>query len=233
LVFQKSSENLWSKLWFLYIITVKVIDAGYKVAKRGSLTAYRKKRDFSRTPEPAAKRKKVSSRGHIFVVQKHDASHLHYDFRLEVGGVLKSWAVPKGPSMDPKQKRLAVQTEDHPLDYAKFEGTIPEDQYGGGTVMVWDRGKCWNLKVDKNGSEIPMSEAAEQGRIEIWLEGKKLKGSFALVRTRMMGKQEQWLLIKMKDELAQPGRDVLLDNPDSALSGRSLAEIRNNKRGKS
>jgi bifunctional non-homologous end joining protein LigD len=198
-----------------------------KVAKKSSLTTYRRKRDFKRTPEPAPKRKKASLRKFIFVVQKHDASHLHYDFRIEIDGVLKSWAIPKGPSMDPAQKRLAVPTEDHPLDYAKFEGTIPEGQYGGGTVMVWDSGKYKNLKVDKDGYEIPMAEAACQGRIEIWLNGKKLKGGFALVRTRMMGKQEQWLLIKMKDEFAQPSRDILIDRPDSALSGRSLEQIKN------
>ena len=195
------------------------------MAKRSSLAVYKKKRDFKHTPEPAAKRKKPALKGHIFVVQKHDASHLHYDFRIEIDGVLKSWAVPKGPSMDPSQKRLAVPTEDHPLDYAKFEGTIPKDQYGGGTVMVWDKGKYVNLKLNKDGSEIPMSQTAQQGRIEIWLEGKKLKGSFALVRTRMVGKQEQWLLIKRKDELAQPDTDILADQPDSALSGRSLEEI--------
>jgi DNA ligase D-like protein (predicted 3'-phosphoesterase) len=204
-----------------------------KVAKRGSLTTYRKKRDFTRTSEPPAKKKASSKRGLIFVVQKHDASHLHYDFRIEIGGVLKSWAVPKGPSMDSVDKRLAVPTEDHPLDYAKFEGVIPPEQYGGGTVMVWDTGTYKNLKLDDDGLEIPMAEALEQGRIEIWLEGKKLKGGFALVRTRMAGKQQQWLLIKMRDEYVQSNRYILADKPDSAISGRSLEEIRNNKRGKS
>ena len=169
---------------------------------------------------------KASSKGLIFVVQKHNASHLHYDFRIEVDGVLKSWAVPKGPSMDPSHKRLAVPTEDHPLEYAGFEGTIPDDQYGGGTVMVWDSGVYRNLKEQEGGGEMPMAETFENGRIEIWLEGKKLRGGFALVRTRMVGKQPQWLLIKMKDEQAQPGKDILIDQPDSAISGRSLEEIK-------
>jgi bifunctional non-homologous end joining protein LigD len=197
------------------------------VAKKDSLSAYKEKRDFAHTPEPAAESTQTSSKGYAFVVQKHDARQLHYDFRLEIDGVLKSWAVPKGPSMNPTQKRLAVITEDHPLDYAGFEGTIPEGQYGGGTVMVWDTGKYRNLKLDDDGLEITMSKAFEDGRIEIWLEGKKLKGGFALVRTRMAGKQEQWLLIKMKDEHADPGSDILADKPDSAVSGRSLEEIRN------
>jgi DNA ligase D-like protein (predicted 3'-phosphoesterase) len=191
-----------------------------------SLKAYYTKRDFSHTPEPTAEKERPSSKKPIFVVQKHDASRLHYDFRIEVDGVLKSWAVPKGPSMNSADKRLAVPTEDHPLEYAGFEGTIPEDQYGGGTVMVWDTGRYRNLKLDDDGFEIPMSKAFDQGRIEIWLEGKKLKGGFVLVRTRMVGKQQQWLLIKMKDEWVQPGRDILADQPDSVISGRSLEQIK-------
>ena len=200
-------------------------------AEKASLETYNKKRDFKKTPEPKPVKKskpalkKGPGKGRIFVIQKHDASHLHYDFRLEIDGVLMSWAVPKGPSMDPAQKRLAVLTEDHPLDYAKFEGTIPEDQYGGGTVMVWDTGKYYNLKLNKDGSEVPMSEAAETGHLEFWLEGKKLKGVFALVKTRMAGKQQQWLLIKMKDELVRPGSDILEEEPDSAKTGRTLEEI--------
>jgi DNA ligase D-like protein (predicted 3'-phosphoesterase) len=196
------------------------------VAKKDSLTTYTQKRDFAHTPEPKAVKAKTSSKGHVFVVQKHDASQLHYDFRIEVDGVLKSWAVPKGPSMNPANKRLAVPTEDHPLDYAGFEGTIPDDQYGGGTVMVWDSGSYLNLKKQEDDTEMPMAETVEHGRIEIWLEGKKLRGGFALVRTRMVGKQQQWLLIKMKDEQARPGKDILVDKPDSAISGRSLEEIK-------
>jgi DNA ligase D-like protein (predicted 3'-phosphoesterase) len=196
------------------------------VAKKESLKTYRQKRDFAHTPEPKAVKAKASSKGHVFVVQKHDASRLHYDFRIEVDGVLKSWAVPKGPSMNPADKRLAVPTEDHPLDYAGFEGTIPDEQYGGGTVMVWDSGSYRNLKKQEDGAEIPMAETVEHGRIEVWLEGKKLKGGFALVRTRMAGKQQQWLLIKMKDEQARPGKDILVEEPDSAISGRSLEEIK-------
>jgi DNA ligase D-like protein (predicted 3'-phosphoesterase) len=199
------------------------------VVKKDSLTAYTHKRDFAHTPEPKGVKAKASSKGRVFVVQKHDASHLHYDFRIEVEGVLKSWAVPKGPSMDPADKRLAVPTEDHPLEYAGFEGMIPDDQYGGGTVMVWDSGTYRNLKEQEGGGEMPMAETFENGRIEIRLEGKKLKGGFALVRTRMAGKQQQWLLIKMKDEQAKPGKDILADQPDSAVSGRSLEEIKGKK----
>jgi DNA ligase D-like protein (predicted 3'-phosphoesterase) len=196
------------------------------VAKKDSLTTYKQKRDFDHTPEPKAVKAKASSKRRVFVVQKHDASHLHYDFRIEVEGVLKSWAVPKGPSMDPSQKRLAVPTEDHPLEYAGFEGTIPDDQYGGGTVMVWDSGTYRNLKEQEGGGEMPMTETVERGRIELWLDGKKLRGGFALVRTRMAGKQQQWLLIKMKDDEARPGKDILVEQPDSAVSGRSLEEIK-------
>jgi DNA ligase D-like protein (predicted 3'-phosphoesterase) len=196
------------------------------VVKKDSLTTYTQKRDFEHTPEPKAVKAKASAKGRVFVVQKHDASHLHYDFRIEVDGVLKSWAVPKGPSMDPANKRLAVPTEDHPLEYAGFEGTIPEDQYGGGTVMVWDSGVYRNLKEQEDGTEMPMAKTVEHGRIEIWLDGKKLRGGFALVRTRMVGKQQQWLLIKMKDDEARPGKDILVEKPDSAISGRSLEAIR-------
>ena len=196
------------------------------MAKKNSLTTYKQKRDFAHTPEPQAAKAKVSSKGRVFVVQKHDASHLHYDFRIEVDGVLKSWAVPKGPSMDPANKRLAVPTEDHPIAYAGFEGTIPDDQYGGGTVMVWDSGSYRNLKEQEGGGEMPMAQTVEHGRIEIWLEGKKLRGGFALVRTRMAGKQQQWLLIKIKDQEALPGKDICADQPDSAISGRSLEEIK-------
>ena len=139
-----------------------------------SLKDYQGKRDFRRTPEPPG-RETAPSPSPIFVIQKHAASHLHYDFRLEVDGVLKSWAIPKGPSTDPQDKRLAVPTEDHPLAYAGFEGVIPEGEYGGGTVLVWDTGVYRNL-TEKKGEAIPMGQAVAHGHVKVWLEGRKLKG---------------------------------------------------------
>ena len=155
----------------------------------------------------------------VFVVQKHQATRLHYDFRLEVDGVLKSWAVPKGPSMNPADKRLAVMVEDHPDDYKDFEGTIPEGEYGAGTVMIWDYG---TFEVKEGNA----AEALQRGAIKCTLNGKKLKGGFKLVHTSMGGKKENWLLIKEKDASARATPDILEDEPDSAVSGRSLEEIR-------
>ena len=152
------------------------------------LESYKSKRDFTLTNEPSGE-KGQSAEQPRFVVQKHNASHLHYDFRLEVDGVLASWAVPKEPTADPVIKRLAVRTEDHPLDYASFEGTIPEGQYGAGDVEIWDKGTYENLK------EIPMSEGLEKGHITFILNGDKLKGSYALKRT---GPGKNWLMIKMR-----------------------------------
>ncbi len=183
-----------------------------------SLKQYRKKRHFGRTAEP--KGGSVAAAGHRFVIQKHAASHLHYDFRLELDGTLKSWAVPKGPSLDPAQKRLAVQVEDHPLEYADFEGTIPAGEYGGGTVMVWDRG-TWTPEGDP---EV----GYRNGRLKFTLDGQKLKGSWALVRTALHGgRTPQWLLIKHNDEYAKPlsKGDVLDKLPESAATGRTLEEI--------
>ncbi len=159
----------------------------------------------------------------IFVVQKHDASRLHYDLRLEIDGVLKSWAVPKGPSTDPKQKRLAAPTEDHPLDYAGFEGTIPEGEYGGGTVMVWDTGTYRNTRAE-NDQQVSMGQAFEEGKIEIWLEGTKLRGGYALIRTGKGG-DPRWLLMKKNDSEADASRDPVSTEPNSAVTGRSLEQI--------
>lgn len=156
------------------------------------LAAYRKRRDFARTSEPRASLKKKRKR--IFVVQRHDASHLHYDFRIEVGGVLKSWAVPKGVPAAPKIKRLAVQTEDHPLAYAAFEGEIPEGEYGAGTVKIWDSGKYYNLKRDSKGKEVPLARCVKEGRVEIFLEGERYRGAYALIHF----KEKNWLLLKMR-----------------------------------
>ena len=145
-----------------------------------SLSKYKKKRDFSKTPEPPPR---VSNRrgAPIFVVQEHHASRLHYDFRLEADGVLKSWAVPKEPTLDPTAKRLAVQVEDHPLQYAKFSGTIPKGEYGAGTVKIWDKGTYENLLADKPQPQT-IAEGIRNGQVEITLHGRKLKGKFALVR---------------------------------------------------
>jgi bifunctional non-homologous end joining protein LigD len=166
------------------------------------LEKYRAKRDFRKTPEP--KGVEAKQRGApIFVVQEHHASRLHYDFRLEADGVLKSWAVPKEPSMDPSQKRLAVHVEDHPVPYAKFEGRIPEEEYGAGTVSIWDKGTYENLLKHK---PVPqnMKEAIDRGWLEFELHGQKLRGKFALIRMRGSNGKENWLLIKMKDEFAAP-----------------------------
>lgn len=187
-----------------------------------SLTEYQRKRDFRKTPEPACKN--ASSRGELtFVVQKHAASHLHYDFRLELDGTLKSWAVPKGPSLDPSVKSLAVQVEDHPLAYAEFEGIIPKGEYGGGTVMVWDFG-TW----EPEGDEDPL-KAWKQGKLKFTLTGLKLKGSWALVRMGGRAGQDgkNWLLIKHQDRAAKSAKeyDVVAKKPRSALSRRTMEQI--------
>ena len=178
-----------------------------------SLTEYKKKRSFKKTPEPGPE-KKSSEFGNIFVVQKHRATQLHYDFRLEADGVLLSWAVPKGPSMDPNVKRLAMHVEDHPVDYASFEGVIPEGEYGGGTVMVWDTG----IYGPENTTSV--SKAVAKGELKFALLGEKLKGSFVLVRTR----EPQWLLIKHRDKYAREG-DITETQPFSVVTKRTLAEI--------
>ncbi|NLV24809.1 MAG: DNA ligase [Deltaproteobacteria bacterium] len=187
-----------------------------------SLDIYREKRNFQKTCEPCGK---IRSPGQdpLFVVQKHQASTLHYDFRIEVDGVLKSWAVPKGPSLDPREKRLAVATEDHPLEYADFEGTIPAGEYGGGTVLIWDEG-TYRLLPDKKGEFTPVLEGIAKGQVRIFLHGRKLRGGFALQRFKT-GRDEAWLLIKMADEEAAPERNPLRDQPCSARSGKSLEEV--------
>ena len=178
-----------------------------------SLTEYKKKRRFNKTPEPGPEKKRTKS-GRIFVIQKHRATALHYDFRLEADGVLKSWAVPKGPSLDPKVRRLAMQVEDHPVDYADFEGVIPEGEYGGGTVMVWDYGTYEPEETDD------VSAAIRKGELKFSLKGKKLQGSWVLVRT----KDRQWLLIKHRDYYTTED-DVTEIAPASILTRRTLAEI--------
>ena len=158
--------------------------------KKSSLRIYKSRRIFSKTPEPE-KTTCTTKNHHIFVIQKHDASHLHYDVRLQIGGVLKSWAVPKGPPTTLGQKRLAVETEDHPLAYATFAGTIPEGNYGAGTVKIWDHGTYYSLKEHSS-----LKESYKDGHIEVWLEGKRLHGPYALIKTHM--RENSWLLLKMR-----------------------------------
>lgn len=186
------------------------------------LSEYRKKRRFDATPEPpgASVAEKKRNGSLIYVVQKHMASRLHYDFRLEWRGVLLSWAVPKGPSPDPSVKRLAMQTEDHPIEYSNFEGVIPAGQYGAGTVMVWDRG-TWQPE------DADVDSSLQKGEIKFTLQGKKLKGSWVLVRTRGLGKnpsRSAWLLIKHRDQYAST-EDVTQEEPRSVASRRLLADI--------
>ncbi|MGH9448394.1 MAG: DNA polymerase ligase N-terminal domain-containing protein, partial [Terriglobia bacterium] len=178
---------------------------------------YGRKRRFDETPEPkpGPPRRTAGSR---FVVQKHDATRLHYDFRLEIDGVLKSWAVPKGPSLNPADKRLAMETEDHPLEYADFEGVIPEGHYGAGSVIVWDQGT-----FTPEGSTPPAKQLAG-GELKFVLNGKKLRGGYALVRMRRNGKGKPWLLIKHRDEATDSDWDINAHG-DSAISGRSLRQV--------
>ena len=190
-----------------------------------ALEAYRKKRNFDHTPEPPGDvRRAARRRTPIFVVQKHDASRLHYDFRLEINGVLTSWAVPKGPSMNPADKRLAVMTEDHPLEYADFEGIIPKGQYGAGTVMVWDKG--WY----EPASGLPPDRQLARGKIDVVLHGRKLREGFTIIRTtnRSSGRSQtrNWLLVKHRDEYADSSWNIEAPTLNrSVLTGRTLEEI--------
>jgi len=196
-----------------------------------ALEEYKRKRRFAETPEPPPKLEKKSR--HRFVVQKHRATRLHYDFRLEMEGVLKSWAVPKGPSLDPADKRLAMQVEDHPVSYFDFEGIIPEGNYGAGTVMVWDVGTWEPLSPQPvkgkfvPGTDAEASEMLKNGDFKIRLHGKKLKGDFALIHMRSHrpgSKGTEWLLIKKQDDAVIKGYDIEKDDK-SALTGRTMREI--------
>jgi bifunctional non-homologous end joining protein LigD len=187
-----------------------------------SLAEYRRKRDFTKTREPSGDAPARRSRAARFVVQKHAASHLHFDFRLEIGGTMKSWAVPKGPSLDPAVKRLAMEVEDHPVSYNTFEGTIPSGQYGGGTVMLWDRGHFAGAAGEDDAA---LARAHEDGRLDIVMDGERLKGGFTLVRTRGRGGKPQWLLMKRSDAYAAAGSDIVADETTSIATGRSMEEI--------
>lgn len=189
-----------------------------------ALAIYNAKRDFTRTAEPAGKAGKAGSRH--FVVQKHDATRLHWDFRLEVDGVLKSWAVTRGPSHDPDDKRLAVRTEDHPLDYATFEGTIPAGEYGGGTVMLWDEG-TWAPIAGKSAADL------EDGHLHFTLDGQRMRGEWLLVRMkpRKGEKRENWLLRKVADAEAGEGDTLVETALTSVTTGRTMAQIAAGKPG--
>jgi DNA ligase D-like protein (predicted 3'-phosphoesterase) len=188
---------------------------------KDKLSDYNRKRDFTASKEPRGRAGKRSREPH-FVIQHHLATADHYDFRLEIDGVLVSWAVPKGPSLNPKEHRLAVRTEDHPMDYETFEGRIGKGQYGGGTVQVWDRGTFRNTSHLKD-KDIAAGAALERGHLSFWLEGEKLRGGFSLIRTHQS--EKSWLLIKKNDETADARRNPTSTQRGSVLTGRSLDEI--------
>jgi bifunctional non-homologous end joining protein LigD len=185
------------------------------------LEEYISKRRFENTPEPAPGKTQAAGGGSYFCVQRHDATRLHYDFRLEIDGVLKSWAVPKGPTLDPEMKHFAAHVEDHPVEYGSFEGTIPKGNYGAGSVMLWDRG-TFELLGDATGQA-----QIAKGDLKFRLHGEKLKGDFALVLMKGRGKGNEWLIIKKRDEFAAPGWDVE-EHAYSVLSGRTQEEIAQN-----
>jgi len=182
------------------------------------LSRYRAKRDFDCTGEPEWSSGRGGS-SPLYVIQKHAASSLHYDLRLEIDGALASWAVPKGPSTDPRDKRLAVEVEDHPLDYGGFEGVIGKGLYGAGAVIVWDTGSYRMVHEDETASE-----GRERGQLSVWLEGEKLRGGYTLRRTRG-GDKPQWLLVKRRDEAADARRNPVSTQPESVLSGRTVEDV--------
>jgi DNA ligase D-like protein (predicted 3'-phosphoesterase) len=192
---------------------------------KDSLAEYERKRDFSKTKEPSAKRKGKAKRKHPrFAFQKHSATSEHYDLRLEVDGVLASWAIPKGPSLDPRDKRLAMRTEDHPMEYLEWEGVIPEGEYGAGPMIVWDRGVFQNIS-EKRGEPLELADAIEKGDVKLFMLGEKIKGAYALVRTGPPSDREKWLLIKKRDEGADARRRPTSSQPESVLSGRTIEQV--------
>jgi DNA ligase D-like protein (predicted 3'-phosphoesterase) len=214
-----------------------------KAKAKGKLKQYERKRDFSKTGEPSGKpgkgrgKKGPARRRHPrFSIQKHAATSLHYDLRLEVDGVLASWAVPKGPSVDPRDKRLAMRTEDHPLEYLEFEGVIPKGEYGAGPMIVWDRGVFENISETRRGEPLTLQQGLEKGDLKLFFLGEKIRGAYALVRTSPPPKRvapggapshhrEQWLLIKKKGEGADARRKPTSSQPTSVLSGRTIEQV--------
>jgi len=197
-----------------------------QASRSAPLAEYNRKRDFTRTAEPAGKVPKRVGRALHFVIQKHAASHLHYDFRLELDGVMKSWAVPKGPSLDPSVRRLAMEVEDHPISYNTFEGTIPAGEYGGGTVMLWDRG---TYEAEDGGGVEALRRGYEKGDLKFVLHGERLRGSWVLVRMQRPGRP-QWLLIKHRDDEADARRDITGEETTSVVTDRSMDEIASGRR---
>jgi len=201
--------------------------------RREPLDDYRGRRDPARTPEPSgdgeAPRGKLGAEGRpLFVIQHHTAQSEHWDLRLEHDGVLLSWAVPKGPSTDPRDKRLAVRTEDHPLDYADFEGVIPEGEYGAGEVIVWDAGPYEHITGSGEGEDderLTVDQALAKGHVSVRLEGRKLQGGYALVHTKLGGDERNWLLVKMDDDDADARRKPTSTEPESVLTGRTVAQL--------
>ncbi|MFF1476376.1 DNA polymerase ligase N-terminal domain-containing protein [Streptomyces sp. NPDC058301] len=191
------------------------------------LARYHQRRDFSKTAEPEGRDSQPPGEEPSFVVQIHDARSMHFDFRLEADGVLKSFAVPKGPSKDPHDKRFATPTEDHPLDYRDFEGVIPQGEYGGGTVIVWDEGTYRNLSSSRDGEEISLTQALEAGHASFRLHGRKLHGDYSLTRFRTDedGDREAWLLVKHADEHASADGTPNPRRARSARTGRTLAQV--------
>lgn len=192
-----------------------------------SLSTYRKKRNLQVSKEPRGG-KIVPHKKPIFVIQRHMASHEHYDVRLEIDGVLTSWAVPKGPSTSPRIRRLAVMTEDHPIEYAKFEGIIPEGNYGAGTVMVWDYGTYRNIK-EKDGKLVPMKQCLKNGTIEVFLDGHKLHGGYAFIKmhgSKFGNDDHQWLMIKMDDEYTNIPANPVKTMTKSARTNRTMVQIK-------
>ena len=189
------------------------------------MKTYSEKRDFSKTKEPKDGNYKNKGGNPIFVIQKHDATNLHYDFRLEIDHTLKSWSVPKGPSTNPSVKRMAIPTEDHPLAYADFEGIIPEDQYGGGTVMIWDRGSIESIKKDDEGNPVSLEDSYKMGSVEVELKGTKLKGGYTLVRMKGGKMRGNWLLMKQEDKYANARKNPVETETKSVVTGRSMEEI--------
>ena len=215
-----------------------------KRSAKDRLAEYERKRDFAKTSEPGGRgRKDKAGKGAApkrrhprFSIQKHAATSLHYDLRLEVDGALASWAVPKGPSLDPRDKRLAMRTEDHPLDYLEWEGVIPKGEYGAGEMIVWDRGVFENISETRAGKKMELAEAIEKGDVKLFLLGEKVKGAYALVRTSpreppepgesIGDRREKWLLIKKRDEGADARRRPTSSQPESVLSGRTIEDLR-------
>ena len=188
------------------------------------LAEYRRKRDFARTREPRGATGRRTATRLAYVIQRHEATRLHFDLRLELDGVMKSWAVPKGPSLDPAVKRLAIEVEDHPIDYNSFEGTIPAGEYGGGTVMLWDRG-TYTYAGDSDEPLAALRDGYRKGDFKFELRGKRLRGSWVLVRTRQNGRKNQWLLIKHRDEYADPDADPGERYRTSVTTGRTMAQV--------